>query len=711
MSAVKAECADVANSLHHRLSIQRKAEDEPEAEAAIPKGAGQPLGAGVRKKIEPKLGADLGDVRVHTGGESARAATQLGARAFTTGNDVHFAAGQFSPGTKEGDRLLVHELTHVVQGQRSGVQRKADAAHDGASPDGAAAGHEVSQPGEPAEQEADAVADKVTDDLHGAAGKKHDDKQKQPGKDDQHNHGSAGSEPSAAGAHGAAEHPTEAPAAEAPKPIAAKLESGVGRKIHLSARSDAPVHLGSGGRKIFRAPAPPTRPTGPTGSGSGGAGAGAGGAAADPELRLPEMQQQLVDVLAVKNHYTAAEVAPLARKLAPAGKIKKSEFDAKKTGNLEPDLLLEWRLAAGDEAFAKDYSKPDPIAARNLAQVDSANPAHFEGGGSVFAQCKKGFYDAVSNELLSGPKRPTCFNKAFFPASTSHRFKGKKITDKLPQFMQRAMAYTDFRDYNVDVAELGRQACAWYNGRTGKNVNQAAFDALPDAQKLREDYLKQAGGDESAIRRLAKGTFTFRANWWTPNSLDIKAGEAGFAQLMTIFALEPQYFADGSVFMTCDLKAVSDPKLLEARKPTCFDGMQSAMWAPREQGGEVFGVTGGGIQEALCKGVDAKSITKFQCNFPAPDVAAAIKSFDAQIQAKTGGSAANALERAQGDPKATANVAQGMQHAGPGGGAALNLQMGVSNRTEQERKKPTSTAQAEKNSSVQSAGTPRPRTV
>lgn len=123
MDAVHAEREEVARSLRHRLSIQRKAEGAP-AQAQIPEGGGEPLGAGVRKKLEPKLGAKLDGVRVHTSGESAQAATQLGARAFTVGSDVHFGAGQFAPGTKEGDRLLAHELTHVVQGQRSGIQRK-----------------------------------------------------------------------------------------------------------------------------------------------------------------------------------------------------------------------------------------------------------------------------------------------------------------------------------------------------------------------------------------------------------------------------------------------------------------------------------------------------------------------------------------------------------------------------------------------------------
>ena len=139
---------------------QRKATRERAEPARIPEGAGQPLGGDVRGRMEGQLGADLSGVRVHTGADSATAADRLGARAFTVENDVHFAAGAYAPGTKDGDQLLAHELTHVVQGQTAGVQRKAEG-------DDAGGAEAVSQPDEPAEKEADAVAARVGDALHG----------------------------------------------------------------------------------------------------------------------------------------------------------------------------------------------------------------------------------------------------------------------------------------------------------------------------------------------------------------------------------------------------------------------------------------------------------------------------------------------------------------------------------------------------------------
>jgi hypothetical protein len=127
----------------------------------VPKTTGTSLPDDVRARMEPKLGADLSAVRVHTGPESAGAARGFGARAFTVGNDVHFGGGQFAPGTKEGDKLLAHELTHVVQGQKSGIQRSPVPGEEKKG------GAEVSQPGDAKEVEADAVAEKVAGDEDG----------------------------------------------------------------------------------------------------------------------------------------------------------------------------------------------------------------------------------------------------------------------------------------------------------------------------------------------------------------------------------------------------------------------------------------------------------------------------------------------------------------------------------------------------------------
>jgi hypothetical protein len=95
-------------------------------------GPGQPLDRGMRARMEPLFRTDFARVRVHTGSEAVHSARSLDAHAFTVGADIAFAAGQFAPETQAGQRLLAHELAHVVQG-RSGsspgmVSRQADPA-------------------------------------------------------------------------------------------------------------------------------------------------------------------------------------------------------------------------------------------------------------------------------------------------------------------------------------------------------------------------------------------------------------------------------------------------------------------------------------------------------------------------------------------------------------------------------------------------------
>ena len=98
-------------------TIQRKSAHGVEAFRVPlrPKAGGLPLPSDIRTKMETAFGADFSDVRVHIG----REASSLGAIAYTWGSNIHFAPGQYNPHTLQGQKLLGHELWHVVQ-QKSG---------------------------------------------------------------------------------------------------------------------------------------------------------------------------------------------------------------------------------------------------------------------------------------------------------------------------------------------------------------------------------------------------------------------------------------------------------------------------------------------------------------------------------------------------------------------------------------------------------------
>ena len=81
-------------------------------------GLGQRLPEAIQKKMEPVFGSDFSDVRVHVGNE----ASTIGALAFAHGTDLYFAPGHYNPQTTHGQKLLGHELTHVLQ-QKAGRVR------------------------------------------------------------------------------------------------------------------------------------------------------------------------------------------------------------------------------------------------------------------------------------------------------------------------------------------------------------------------------------------------------------------------------------------------------------------------------------------------------------------------------------------------------------------------------------------------------------
>jgi hypothetical protein len=113
-------------------------------------GGGSPLDRDTRGFMESRLGADFSDVRVHTDGKATESARSVQAYAYTVGNDVVFQSDKFSPESESGQRMLAHELTHVVQ-QRSGPV-------DGTPAPG---GIQISHPSDTFEQAAESSADQV----------------------------------------------------------------------------------------------------------------------------------------------------------------------------------------------------------------------------------------------------------------------------------------------------------------------------------------------------------------------------------------------------------------------------------------------------------------------------------------------------------------------------------------------------------------------
>jgi len=77
-----------------------------------------PLDPHTRAVMEPALGGDFSEIRLHTGAEAAQLADSVDARAVTRGKDVYFGAGEYDPQSEAGREVLAHELAHVAQQDR-----------------------------------------------------------------------------------------------------------------------------------------------------------------------------------------------------------------------------------------------------------------------------------------------------------------------------------------------------------------------------------------------------------------------------------------------------------------------------------------------------------------------------------------------------------------------------------------------------------------
>ncbi len=82
-------------------------------------GKGQKLPTSTQQEMSAVMGHDFSDVNIHTGKDSEAMNKELKAQAFTHQNDVFFNEGKYNPESSSGKHLLAHELTHVVQQNKS----------------------------------------------------------------------------------------------------------------------------------------------------------------------------------------------------------------------------------------------------------------------------------------------------------------------------------------------------------------------------------------------------------------------------------------------------------------------------------------------------------------------------------------------------------------------------------------------------------------
>ncbi|HTA28690.1 MAG TPA: DUF4157 domain-containing protein [Bacteroidia bacterium] len=120
-----AACAEEDKQLHRKENSASEVQGNTELDNYVSSlnSSGQSLPESSRQFFEPRFGQDFSNVKVHTDSVAAKSAQSINALAYTTGNNIVFNSGQYSPNSESGQKLMAHELTHVVQ-QKPIIQRQ-----------------------------------------------------------------------------------------------------------------------------------------------------------------------------------------------------------------------------------------------------------------------------------------------------------------------------------------------------------------------------------------------------------------------------------------------------------------------------------------------------------------------------------------------------------------------------------------------------------
>lgn len=161
----------IGNRAVQRMIAQRSdgtadLDEETTARINRERSGGQPLGADLQNQMGTALGYDFSPVRVHTSPESDELNDQINAKAFTSGQDIFFQEGAYNPHDSQGQALIAHELTHVVQQSSGQIPTEGS-------------GMRVNPPGDEYEQEADTVAQSLRD-PHDTAQVSQEDEETKP---------------------------------------------------------------------------------------------------------------------------------------------------------------------------------------------------------------------------------------------------------------------------------------------------------------------------------------------------------------------------------------------------------------------------------------------------------------------------------------------------------------------------------------------------
>lgn len=396
----------------------------------------------------------------------------------------------------------------------------------------------------------------------------------------------------------------------------------------MAAPPVVPPTPGAGATPATRTPAPtPVAPAPVAPAASAPAPAGSVPAGAETAT-LNATQIQAAIAAKLPEHTDLA--LPLATKLGGEG-LTQQQFDGRfrDTAHLYTAMVSEWRAGRADGEFVKAFGQPDPIAVQKFADVDAE--AYLED-----ATLKDRFWQDVASALQT----TITVRSRVFPVMTAKSYaytmKGTKIPpEQLTPLQSRNQSVGKLYDATTAAAKDAAKAKAFQMVQAETGATRAQLDAwgiVPDDQQLRaafRELLRTTYVGNPHTLAEASTLLSAYGTWYKPGEMRATSADpnVAFAEMMTLGALQPEWYPEGTAILNINRSV--DDKLRDARKPTAFDGMCSALWMARNQPGQTYGVTGGGVGEFVEKGVTYGEVVSSTAAVPAEDF---LRALDRLIQ-------------------------------------------------------------------------------
>ena len=412
----------------------------------------------------------------------------------------------------------------------------------------------------------------------------------------------------------------------------------------------------SGGSERGRAPTPEGRPAGPAPaddaptSGSTEAPATSApppGVATEPPMQLQEARSAITS-----NAPGVADIADALARSVVGSRKTATQFNDEFVvpGNLTRKAIEAYvtdPAAGSNKERAQRLGSKDTIAVQKFADIDGEQ--HLED-----ASLKTSYYDELIGKMRapSYVDRTHTFETMKAARPYSYCFRGTPIpAGRLAPHSTRNQSVKTLFDANVIPGEIGARIATELQTkgvRSGAEI--ARQQANRDMHRKAYRHILAEGRDvQSTID--STGNITNYGTWYHPgeiaNAQFAGSTESAYGRMMRMGALQPEWYPDGTVVLSIDTSL--GRRTRDVRKPTCFDGLLSALWTSRNVGESDYGLTGGGAAEFLESNVPWSEVSSARAVIPGDDFLADIQrvatqvanAFEspAQVQARRDGSA------------------------------------------------------------------------